>query len=105
MTQLEGLWLRRQPVFGIGYADSSGVDGLWRQATDGPQITDSGVSFLENLKRLKWLDLTGTLVSDEGVVSLSELGTLERLSLEHTFVTDVGAGKLLELDPTLDLVR
>jgi hypothetical protein len=43
------------------------------------QVTDAGLTELTRLKRLHWLDLTGTKVTDTGV---AELG--QRLRLQHT---------------------
>ena len=52
------------------------------------RVTDTGVGYLRQLRRLEWLDLTACQVTDDAVVRLPAELDLERLTLEGTAVSD-----------------
>ena len=52
------------------------------------QVTDAGVGYLRQLRRLEWLDLTACNVTDDAVARLPADLDLERLTLEGTAVSD-----------------
>ncbi len=56
----------------------------------GTQITDDGLQYLQNMKRLKILSLGQTAVTDAGLRQLEPLEQLEYLGLRGTKVTDSG---------------
>ncbi|MEX2359293.1 MAG: hypothetical protein WEE51_13275, partial [Pirellulaceae bacterium] len=68
-------------------------------------VTDAALRRIGQLKKLRWLDLTGTRVTDQGISELAELGNLNDLSLAATVMTDESLatiGKLTRLEE-LDL--
>ena len=61
------------------------------------QITDAGLVALTKPRTLTWLNLDGTDISDDGLASLNELTGLKMLSVERTRVTDTGLQRLNRL--------
>jgi hypothetical protein len=53
-------------------------------------VTDDTLKYLQNMKKLKNLDLNNTQVSDSGLAVLKSLPSLEALDLMNTKVTDAG---------------
>lgn len=60
-------------------------------------ITNSGLQYLEKLKRLRGLSLSWTAISDDGLVHLSMLSDLWVLDLGGTKITDDGLKHLAKL--------
>jgi hypothetical protein len=53
-------------------------------------VTDDTLKYLQNMKKLKKLDLNNTQVTDSGLVLLKALPQLEALDLMNTKITDTG---------------
>jgi Leucine Rich repeats (2 copies) len=53
-------------------------------------VTDDTLKYLQNMKKLKKLDLNNTQVTDSGLVVLKNLPELEALDLMNTKITDTG---------------
>jgi hypothetical protein len=64
---------------------------------DGTKLTDAGLAHLNELTRLRVLDLTDTQVTDAGLAHLTGLKGLQRLHLTGTKVTDAGLAHLTNL--------
>ena len=105
LSKLQGLWLRSETTAYRNFSGARTTDSLWAHGTSGPEITDSGLTYLEDLLALRFLDLSGTLVTDTGVESLKEFGVLETLGLAYTSITDEGLVELRELRPALEILR
>ncbi|MBN1591137.1 MAG: hypothetical protein JW888_16605 [Pirellulales bacterium] len=61
------------------------------QETD---ISDNGMQYLLEVRRLEFLDLSGTQVTDTSIPTLSKLHDLDYLSLDKTAITDEGCRRL-----------
>ena len=55
------------------------------------------------MKKLKFLELTGTLVSDEGLENLAHLTSLKMLALSSTAVTDAECAYLENALPDCEI--
>ena len=67
------------------------------------QVTDVGLARIQGLIRLKELDLTGTQVTDVGLAHIQGLTRLEQLDLTDTLVTDAGLAHLQRMDQLKEL--
>ena len=84
-------------IFGI-INDLPHLTRLYLQQT---QITDEGLTSLEGLEFLEYLNLFGTSVGDAGVDHLADLPALRSLYLWQTSVTDSAVAALQAAAPNL----
>ncbi len=61
-----------------------------------PDVTDSTLTNLRGMTRLRELDLSDTQVDDDGLKELESLNLLDTLRLKETKITDEGFRKWLE---------
>lgn len=66
-----------------------------------PDVTDTTLTHLKSMSRLRELDLSGTGITDAGLDSLRGLDRLESLRLRGTAVTDAGFRATLATLPAL----
>lgn len=64
----------------------------------GKELTDDGLTNLNEVGNLTWLNLRGTKITDAGLAHLSGLKSLTKLHLELTTVTDAGLVHLNDLE-------
>ncbi len=99
LQSLEGeLWLYKCPALSKDdFATLAGFQDLVKLRIEGLQpITDADLRQLCTLKRLKFLELAGSVVTDEGLESLSSLPNLETLWVS-CLATEHGLGALARL--------
>ena len=66
------------------------LNNLRRLTAVGALVTDSGVAYLKDMKRLMYLNLSGTKITDAALCHLSHLDRLETLDFAQTNVSDAG---------------
>jgi hypothetical protein len=106
MTQLQGLDLSCTRVSDEGLVYLKSMTELQRldlhkpetkdASTKRPTVTDAGLQYLEELKRLVDLRLGYTGVTDAGLQHLKGLPQLQMLQVKGTAVTDAGVDNLRE---------
>lgn len=72
------------------------------------KVTNAGLTYLENLRNLEWLNLDGVAINDKGLFFLQQMSRLKGLQLTNAFLTGCGLEHLqglkaleyLELDGT-----
>ncbi|MBI2803385.1 MAG: hypothetical protein HYX68_00195 [Planctomycetes bacterium] len=97
-TQLEGLFFSSWKLGDKGLAVVEKLPNLVALSLINTEITDDGLRHLKNLKRLRWLSLSGCKkVTDKGLAHLKNLTSLEDLNLEVTKTTAEGMVHLKNL--------
>ena len=71
---------RNKPSGAITTVDLAGLTELERLSVGGPQLTDTTLSYLSNMKRLKTLHIAGNF-TDQGLRFLEGLDSLEYLNI------------------------
>jgi putative pyrroloquinoline-quinone binding quinoprotein len=71
---------------------------LQRISLGGEQLTDAGLVYLKNLRRLEVLSIWGPKVTDEGLEHLSEFDSLRELHLGSRCISDAGLEHITSLN-------
>lgn len=61
------------------------------------QVTNAGLSYIENLRNLEWLNLDGLAITDRGLTFLQQMSRLRGLQLTNAFLTGCGLEYLLTM--------
>lgn len=61
------------------------------------QVTNVGLTYIENLRNLEWLNLDGVAITDRGLFFLQQMTRLRGLQLTNAFLTGCGLEHLLTL--------
>jgi|LakMenEpi03Aug12_release.lakeMendotaPanAssembly.Ray.scaffolds.fasta_scaffold405580_1 hypothetical protein len=61
------------------------------------QVTNAGLSYIENLRNLEWLNLDGLAITDKGLAFLQQMSRLRGLQLTNAFLTGCGLEYLLTM--------
>ncbi|MBI2812261.1 MAG: hypothetical protein HYX67_15725 [Candidatus Melainabacteria bacterium] len=61
------------------------------------QVTNAGLTYIENLRNLEWLNLDGVAITDRGLFFLQQMTRLRGLQLTNAFLTGCGLEHLLAL--------
>ncbi|MFN8555012.1 MAG: hypothetical protein U0103_26380 [Candidatus Obscuribacterales bacterium] len=61
------------------------------------KVTNAGLTYLENLQNLEWLNLDAVAINDKGLFFLQQMSRLKGLQLTNAFLTGCGIEHLLEL--------
>ncbi|CAN5340661.1 hypothetical protein BH10CYA1_BH10CYA1_16230 [soil metagenome] len=61
------------------------------------QVTNAGLTYIENLHNLEWLNLDGVAITDRGLFFLQQMTKLRGLQLTNAFLTGCGLEHLLAL--------
>jgi hypothetical protein len=60
-------------------------------------VTNAGLTYIENLHNLEWLNLDGVAITDRGLFFLQQMTKLRGLQLTNAFLTGCGLEHLLAL--------
>lgn len=61
------------------------------------QVTNAGLTYIENLRNLEWLNLDGLAITDRGLAFLQQMSRLRGLQLTNAFLTGCGLDYLIAL--------
>ncbi len=61
------------------------------------KVTNVGLTYLENLTKLEWLNLDGVAINDRGLFFLQQMSRLKGLQLTNAFLTGCGLEHLVTL--------
>lgn len=61
------------------------------------KVTNAGLTYLENLQNLEWLNLDGVAINDKGLFFLQQMSRLKGLQLTNAFLTGCGLEHLVDL--------
>lgn len=64
---------------------------------DAKRVTNAGLSYIENLLQLEWLNLDTVAINDRGLVFLQHMTRLRGLQLMDTFISSIGLESLVPL--------
>ncbi len=64
---------------------------------DAKLVTNTGLTYIENLRQLEWLNLDSVAITDRGLFFLQQMTKLRGLQLTDAFVTSAGLKYLLTL--------
>ncbi len=64
---------------------------------DAKCVTNAGLTYIENLLQLEWLNLDGVAITDRGLFFIQQMTKLRGLQLTNAFVTSCGLEYLLAL--------
>jgi serine/threonine protein kinase/WD40 repeat protein len=124
------LWLRSPSLTDDALRHLSGWEADWLSLLSAAKISDAGIKHVAQMKRVHFLQLSGTSVTntgladlcrsrpelsileldetqvtDEGLVHLAQLRQLEEVSLLKTKVTETGVAKVKKLLPSACIVK
>jgi Leucine-rich repeat (LRR) protein len=102
LAQLHTLILGYTKLSDVGVQHIKGLTQLRRLDLCHTKVSGAG---LENLARLRWLNLDGTQLRDPELEHLKGLPQLETLLLSGTKVTDAGVADLQKALPKTHIVR
>src|SRR5215831_18420220 len=103
LVNLESLDLGDAYVLDYSLAPLANMRKLKRLNLLGTLITDEGLKYLSDLTALEDLDLYGVKITDDGVAHLRKLTALRRLNLLGSQVTDASADILSQFRELRDL--
>jgi hypothetical protein len=66
---------------------------------EGPQFTDTSISYLVGLKKLRVLTLSDTRITDRGLERLAHLASLKKLGVRYCLATSDGCARLQQKLP------
>ena len=101
----EILWmdLARTQVTDAGLSQLEDMKNLTRLHLENTRIGDAGLDHLKGLANLEYLNLYGAQVTDAGIQKLAGLKNLKKIYLWQSKVTEEGAKKLAAQIPGLDV--
>lgn len=84
-------------ITGEGLTHLEDLPKLWFLDLDGTQVTDDGLASLLRLQQLSYIELSSTKISDAALQHLVGLPNLERVELGYTSITDAGLAHLAKI--------